>query len=293
MMPRPSDHRTLAVDPTFSLAQTVGPVVWGRGGWPGTDWIDDALIWTGYEGDQVVWRRVRQDGASLAIDGSADAGGDLVWAQSMLGLDRTVPAIDDPAIAVLADRFAGLRPYTSGSLFEGLVTSIVGQSISVRAAAVTETRLSMLFHPGIEVSGRRFWPAPNATQLANAEPALIRTSGVTWRRAEAVVAVAREAVAGRLPTDAEAREDPSDVRRRLRELPLVGPWTAESTLVWGLGLDDAFPSGDVALLRAVKLAFGDDRVTLKQMDTMAEAWRPHRGWATRWLWAGLFGAAPE
>lgn len=39
------------------------------------------------------------------------------------------------------------------------------------------------------------------------------------------------------------------IERELRKLPLVGPWTAASALLWGLGEPDAYPRGDVALLR--------------------------------------------
>jgi 3-methyladenine DNA glycosylase/8-oxoguanine DNA glycosylase len=256
------------------------------------DWIDGKLVWVGVEEGQTVWRRVEQPKrGSLTISGSAEREADRRWLEAVLGVHRLPPLIAEPPIADLARRFSGLRPWTAGSLFEALVTSIVGQSISVRSAAATERRLAALFHPGIELEDRRFWPAPTADRLAAAEPALVRTSGVTWRRAEAVVAVARAQEAGALPTEEDAHADPDRVRARLRELPLVGPWTAESTLVWGLGLDDAYPSGDVALLRAARLAHGDDTITLKEMDRLADRWRPYRGWATRWLWAGLLGVA--
>jgi 3-methyladenine DNA glycosylase/8-oxoguanine DNA glycosylase len=284
--------RVYAVDPSFSLAQTVGPVVWGIGAWPSVDWIDGKLIWVGDEDGRTVWRRVEHPKrGSLTISGSAEPERDRHWLEAVLGVHRSPPWVAEPPIADLAGRFPGLRPWTAGSLYEALVTSIVGQSISVRSAAATERRLAALFHPGIELDGRIFWPAPTAERLAGAEPALVRTSGVTWRRAEAVVAASRAAVAGALPNERDAHTDPDRVRAQLRELPLVGPWTAESTLVWGLGLDDAYPAGDVALLRAVRLAHGDDSITLKGMDQLAERWRPYRGWATRWLWAGLLGVA--
>jgi DNA-3-methyladenine glycosylase II len=80
------------------------------------------------------------------------------------------------------------------------------------------------------------------------------------------------------------------VERELLALPQVGPWTASSALLWGVGAPDAWPTGDVALLRAFKHALGDDGLTLKTMDPLAEPWRPHRGIAARLLWTNLFGA---
>jgi 3-methyladenine DNA glycosylase/8-oxoguanine DNA glycosylase len=79
----------------------------------------------------------------------------------------------------------------------------------------------------------------------------------------------------------------------LLALPLVGRWTAESVLLWGLGADDAYPTGDVALLRAARLAYGQPDMTHSELNALAEAWRPGRSWAARWLWLNLFGPAPE
>jgi 3-methyladenine DNA glycosylase/8-oxoguanine DNA glycosylase len=76
-------------------------------------------------------------------------------------------------------------------------------------------------------------------------------------------------------------------------LPLVGRWTAESVVLWGIGAPDAHPTGDVALLRAARAAYGRPELTLKELDVLAEQWRPARGLAARLLWTELFGPAPH
>jgi 3-methyladenine DNA glycosylase/8-oxoguanine DNA glycosylase len=229
----------------------------------------------------------------LEITGSASTALDGTWARSTLGLGLASPICADEVVASARERFLGLRPWANGSLFEGLVGSIVGQSISVAAAAVTENRLASIFHDGIEIAGRTFRPLPRPEQLATAEPALIRQSGVTWRRAEALVLAAQAFLAGRLPSDDEARADPDAARAALRALPLVGPWTAESALLWGLGEGDAYPPGDAALLRAARLAYRRPDLDHPGLNALATTWSPHRGWAARWLWATLLGPAPE
>ena len=60
----------------------------------------------------------------------------LTWARAVLGIQRTPPTIPDPVIAALALRYPGMRPFSNGALFEGIVTAIIGQSISVQAAAL-------------------------------------------------------------------------------------------------------------------------------------------------------------
>lgn len=287
--------RTISVAAPFSLAETCGPVAWGRGRWPNVDWRDGVLIWVGWEESRRVYLTIRQPADKtphLIVTGTGSPKNDRSWANAVLGLDRPLPGRIDPVVDAARVRFPGLRPWANGSLYEGLIGAIVGQSISVAAAAVTETRLAALFDDGVEIAGRRFWPLPRPELLAGATAADVRISGVTWRRAEALVVGAQAFVAGRFLTDDEARLDPDRARVALRALPLVGPWTAESVLLWGLGLSDAYPPRDVALLRAARLAYSRPDLDHAGLDALAATWSPHRAWAARWLWTALLGPAP-
>lgn len=284
-------ERSINVPITYSLSQTCAPVSWGRGRWASVDWIDGALYSVGLEASRVTWRRVRQPApGTLIVDGDRDPSLDESWLNDCLGVSRIAPKIDDPVISEIADRYPGLRPHCSGSLFAGVISCIAGQSITVAAAAITEARIFGLFHPGISINGRTFWPAPDAADVASAQPALVRTSGVTWKRAEAIVHAAKAQLAGELPSDEEARSNVESARTALRKLPLVGPWTAESALLWGLGLDDIFPPSDAALLRAARRSYGLPVLDHKGLERLSESWRPGRAWAARWLWIDLLGA---
>ncbi len=293
MAPEPESLqvRTVSVPEGYRLDVSVGPAAWVGERSPRHAWIDGALVWCGREGERPVWRRVRQARpGQLRIEGTAAMDCDAGWIATTLHPAATVATWGEPMLDEVARRFPGLAPYGDGSLFEGLVTSIVGQSISVASAAVTQYRLAFLFNDGVEIDGRRFAPLPSTAQLADASVELIRSSGVTTRRAEALKRIAQVAEDGALPDDLRARQEPDAVERELLDLPLVGPWTAKSTLLWGVGAPDAWPSGDVALLRALKHATGDESLTLRTMDALADCWRPHRGIAARLLWANLFDA---
>ena len=286
--------RALPVAAPFSLAATCGPVFWVGQRSPRHGWESDALTWVGWERDRAVWRVGRQGNTDrIDITGTAGHGSDAGWGRAVLGTGIAMPVFEDPVIAGLAARYSGLHPYCDGSLFDGIVTAIVGQSISVASAAMTQARLAALYAPPIVLNGRTFRPLPTAEHLAESSVELIRTSGVTWKRAEGIRNAAREMVAGRLPSDASARAMPEEAVAALMKLPLIGRWTAESTLLWGVGAPDAHPTGDVALLRAARLAYDRPEMTLKELDRLAERWRPGRALAARLLWTGLFGPAPE
>ena len=285
-----AEQRTVTVPPAYRLDVSVAPAAWVGERSSRHAWVDGALLWCGREGERPVWRRLRQPSpGTLAIEGSADPGRDRTFVAEVLNPDCLVAGWDDRVLDEIATRYPGLAPYGDGSLFEGLITTIVGQSISVAAAAVTQARLARLFGDGIEIDGRQFVPLPTAPMLADASVDLIRSSGVTTRRADGLKRIATIAAEGGLPSDERARAEPDAVERELLDLPQVGPWTAVSALLWGVGAPDAWPTGDVAVLRAIRHAFGDDEVTLKTMDALAERWRPYRGIAARLLWTNLFG----
>jgi DNA-3-methyladenine glycosylase II len=66
----------------------------------------------------------------------------------------------------------------------------------------------------------------------------------------------------------------------------VGPWTADIYLLFCLGHADAFPSGDLAVQEAARIALRlRKRPDAKRLVKIAEAWRPWRGVAAHLLWA--------
>ncbi|CAN5624035.1 hypothetical protein BH23CHL5_BH23CHL5_17870 [soil metagenome] len=286
--------RSLKVPRPFSLRHTVAPVAWARGRWPNVDWIENTFVWVGWESDRLVTRGLRQQvqSGTVIVSGSGLPENDLGWLEAVLGIGQTLATFDIQTLDKLSSELAGLCPYANGSLFDGVIGSIVGQSISVAAAATVERRLAALVHSGLAVGDRTFFPFPRARDLAELTPALVRGTGVTWRRAEAIVAIAKTASDGNFPLVNRQQVDPDSLRKELRLLPLVGPWTAESAMLWGLGLPDIYPTGDVALLRAARLAYDSPDMTMAELDRLSLSWAPQRSWAARLLWTNLLGSAP-
>src|SRR6202140_608313 len=70
----------------------------------------------------------------------------------------------------------------------------------------------------------------------------------------------------------------------LMRLPGIGPWTAQYIAMRALHWPDAFPSGDLMLLRAAN-------ASRRQLEKLAEGWRPWRAYATHYLWQSL-GVVP-
>jgi len=81
------------------------------------------------------------------------------------------------------------------------------------------------------------------------------------------------------------RLDDTTARNKLMKIKGIGPWTADIYLLMALLRPDVFPSGDLALAKAVKeiknLAETPDP---KNLHKIAEQWKPWRAIAARILW---------
>jgi AraC family transcriptional regulator of adaptative response / DNA-3-methyladenine glycosylase II len=186
----------------------------------------------------------------------------------------------EPKLAPLVARVRGLR--VSGA-FDGLelaVRAILGQQVSVRAASTLAGRLATRFGESIETPFaclNRL--TPTAQRLAAARPAELVKLGITRPRCESILAVAR-AVARR-EIDLAPGPNPQQVAAALVDLPGIGDWTAEYIAMRALRWPDAFPSGDLGLLRASGLK------SARALSLTAERWRPWRAYAAMYLWESL------
>jgi len=71
-----------------------------------------------------------------------------------------------------------------------------------------------------------------------------------------------------------------EFQARLRQLPGIGYWTAQYIAMRALNEPDAFPTGDLGLLRGASLQHE------RELAPRAEAWRPWRAYAAMYLWQG-------
>ena len=102
----------------------------------------------------------------------------------------------------------------------------------------------------------------------------IRSFGLSRRHAEALHHVARRSKR----MEEAAFMNTEDCERRLRALPGIGAWTANSAMVRGMGHADAVVTGDFHLPNAIAFALaGEERADDARMLELLEPFRPHRG----------------
>jgi DNA-3-methyladenine glycosylase II len=192
------------------------------------------------------------------------------------GLGALVGA--DPRLAGVAG-IAGkvpLRRRPGG--YAGLAAIVVSQQLSTASAAAIWGRLAAAYDP--------FTP----TALIRARADRLARLGLSAAKIRTLKAIAQAAATGALDCEALSVLPAESAHQALRAIHGIGPWTAESYLLFCLGHPDAWPAGDLALQEAARLAFAlKTRPSAKDITAMAEPWRPWRAVAARLLWA-YYGA---
>ena len=189
------------------------------------------------------------------------------------------------ALGELAESRPGLRVPGSIDGFETAVRAIIGQQVTVKAATRICARFAAAFGEKIETPNAALTTVfPSARAIAALEPAQVAAQGIVLARSRAICALAREVVAGRLRLDPSA--DIDRTLEKLQQLPGIGPWTAHYVAMRALGWPDAFPPGDVAVLKALRQLHGTD-LAPRAAEARAEAWQPWRAYAVLRLWNSL------
>jgi AraC family transcriptional regulator, regulatory protein of adaptative response / DNA-3-methyladenine glycosylase II len=193
---------------------------------------------------------------------------------------RTVLSRDARLSRLYASR-PGLRLPSGWDGFEIAVRAVLGQQVSVAAARTMAARVAHRFGATLERSYAHglvnVFPAPQ--QLVDAP---LETLGITRARAATIRSVASALLDERV--DFRADRPLAEFVERWTAIPGIGPWTAHYLAIRAMGHPDAFPSHDLVLQQA--LGTRGRRATARELDEMAEAWRPWRAYATLHVWHG-------
>jgi AraC family transcriptional regulator of adaptative response / DNA-3-methyladenine glycosylase II len=193
----------------------------------------------------------------------------------------------DTHLAPLVAARPGLRVPGSWDGFEIAVRAVLGQQVSVARARELAGRLVAAYGETLTISDAALrFVFPRPARLADAD--IAATLGMPRARAGAISALARAAAEDPRLFDPAPSLD--HAVERLKRLSGIGDWTAHYIAMRALGEPDAFPTGDIGLLRAMATPAG--RPTPSQLLAQAETWRPWRAYAALHLWTAD-AAAPQ
>jgi AraC family transcriptional regulator of adaptative response / DNA-3-methyladenine glycosylase II len=188
----------------------------------------------------------------------------------------------DPTLRPLLKKVAGMRIPGAWHPFELAVRAIIGQQVSVKAATTLASRLMIKYGAPLperlDAQGELVRGFPEAATLARAD---LTSIGLVRTRANAINALAGALAAN--PALFDRWHSLEEAVKALVDLPGIGEWTAHYIAMRALREPDAFPVADLGLMRAYGRLAGRD-VTAKELQTIAERWRPWRAYAAMMLW---------
>ena len=188
------------------------------------------------------------------------------------GLAQLIAA--DPRLAQVAEKAGAFSLRRREAGFAGLCAIVCGQQLSTASAAAIRDRLFAAFDPFHHDTVRK----------ARADK--LKRLGLSAAKIKSIREIGKAIAKGHIDLTAVGNMDADDAHAALTALHGIGPWTADIYLLFCLGHADAFPSGDLAVQEAARIALAlRQRPDAKRLTKIAEAWRPWRGVAAHLLWA--------
>lgn len=185
----------------------------------------------------------------------------------------------DPKLGALMQGIGDLEPWERRfeNHFEALARAIVGQQLSTTVARVIWGRLE-----------EKFGTETDLVRLAASSDEELRAIGLSRQKAGYLRALATHVLEDTLNLNEVDSMTDDDVILAVTAVKGLGVWTAQMFLMFHLGRPDVLPVGDLGIREGFKRLYElEDRPSPKQMEELAEPWRPYRTLACRYLWKSL------
>lgn len=192
------------------------------------------------------------------------------WQQACEELSKA-----DPVMASIIAAYPGELLSTRGDAFYSLARSIVGQQVSVKAAASMWTKFEALCQK-VE---------PQIVVLHT--PEALRECGLSRQKISYLQNLAEHFLSKELEPSVFPEMTDEEIINVLVKVKGIGRWTAEMFLIFHLLRPNLLPVDDIGLLNAVKNNYPHAKIELGKPWKIADKWQPWRTVATWYLWRSL------
>lgn len=179
----------------------------------------------------------------------------------------------DKKLGSAIDRIGMIKREVTPDPFTALVSSIVSQQISSKAADTVWNRLEMLLGTITPES------------IAQEEVLGIQACGMSTRKAEYIKGAAEAALSGQVDFTALHKLSDEDIIIKLSSLHGVGVWTAEMLLIFSLCRPDVVSFKDLAICRGMMNLYGLKELPREKFERYRRRYSPYGSVASLYLWA--------
>lgn len=187
---------------------------------------------------------------------------------------------NDQRLAEVIDQVGPIEREIIPDLFEALVNSIIGQQISMKAAATVWRNMKIRFG--------------SITPERILEESLedLQSCGISMRKAVYIREAAEKVISGDLPIEQLRLMDDQEVIEELTKLKGIGVWTAEMLLIFSMQRQDVLSFDDFAIHRGLRMVYHHRRIDRKRFDKYRRRYSPYATLAALYLWEVASGSVP-
>ena len=179
----------------------------------------------------------------------------------------------DDDLASIVDRFGVPPLWARKPGFPTLIRIILEQQVSLASADAAYQRL------------REAVPKLTPGNFLCLNDVCLRSAGFSRQKTAYCRELARALKEKRLRLDMLEQSNDEIVREQLKQIKGIGDWTADIYLLMAARRPDIWPSGDLALIKAVSEIKQLEKLPgREEFDALGESWRPWRAVAARLLW---------
>ncbi|HVX31059.1 MAG TPA: DNA-3-methyladenine glycosylase 2 family protein [Nitrolancea sp.] len=187
-------------------------------------------------------------------------------------------ADQDERLRPLVRRFAGFKPPRYPTLFECLTNAIACQQVTLTFGLQVVSRLVERYGRPLESESEVTPAFPAPAEIAVADPDYLREIGFSRQKARALIELAQGLESGAIDFSHLEELDDEQAVRALTALRGVGRWTAEYTLLRGLGRLHIFPGDDVGARNTLRKWTGQDaKLNYDAVHVTLANWKPYAG----------------
>lgn len=171
-----------------------------------------------------------------------------------------------------------IAPHTN--YYEELVSSIIGQQLSVKAAATIWGRFLALYNNTM----------PTPEQIIETDIEKIREVGASYAKARYIKDLALHILDGKLDLSHIATLQNDIIIKQLTAVKGIGEWSAHMFMIFSLGRLDVLPWGDLGVRKSMQSVYSLPSLPTKaEMIAVADTnnWHPYESIAAWYLWKNL------
>ncbi|OUQ89814.1 DNA-3-methyladenine glycosylase [Brevibacillus brevis] len=196
---------------------------------------------------------------------------------------------EESELAILTERFRGLRPMLDADLFQCMVKTIIGQQINLTFAAnLTERLVTLAGDPVENQNGEGIIAFPTPDSVARLTVEDLRSLQFSQRKAEYIIDFARAIVNETVDLERLWTMKDEEIITYLTSLRGIGRWTVECLLMFGMGRPDLLPAADIGLRNGIVHLYGmKSKPNENDIRKLGEKWAPWRSIYCLYVWEAV------